>query len=190
MIRPPAPCRPPRRSPAPGTAGVLKCRTEAGCVMLTVRERARVIDEGYGPGSTTGRPSSPWGIPVPIHTRVRIRLFSPRTWYSHEGLARETEKRPLEPSASVCPSTQDDLTSSNMRATLLTLSSSRRQANLCQSPTGVYLIRRTLPQDFAVPKKRGNANHAGDKPRASLRMGARPDHHPRCTAWLLSRSPT
>jgi hypothetical protein len=44
-----------------------------------VLERARVIDESYGPGFSIGRPSPPRGIPVPIPHPGPYPLFSSRT---------------------------------------------------------------------------------------------------------------
>ncbi len=49
-----------------------------GSVMSTVRERARVIDEVYGPGFHYRTPPLPLGAYLArIHTRVRIRLSPP-----------------------------------------------------------------------------------------------------------------
>src|SRR5216683_6426404 len=49
-----------------------------GSVMSTVRERARVIDEVYGPGFHYRTPPLPLGAYLArIHTRVSIRLSPP-----------------------------------------------------------------------------------------------------------------
>ena len=64
------------------------------------------------PGSPIGRPFPPRGIPVPIPTRVRIRLFSSRTEKPQSTLAEPVLQR--------VRVLQDGLGNSNTRATLLT----------------------------------------------------------------------
>jgi hypothetical protein len=121
-----------------------------------------VVHEGYGPGFRYRTPLfPPRGILVPIPYPGPC----PAIFFAN----REAEKHPYRASASGCQGMQDGFGNSNMRATLLTHAAVRVGRLIsAQGPTGAYLIRRTVPQDFALPKKRGSANHADDKPRASL----------------------
>jgi hypothetical protein len=78
-------------------AGGLPTPRPPGCVMSTIRKRARVIDEVYGPGFHYRTPLSPQGHTCAYPHPGPYPAISPRTWHresvrSRERLATEGER--------------------------------------------------------------------------------------------------
>jgi hypothetical protein len=115
------------------------------------------------PGFATERPFPPRGKPIPIpHPGPYLVIFSTNVALSRRACER-SRKHPAESGASVCHGTQDDLGSSNMRATLLTHLAVRVGRLICaKHPIGAYLIGRDSATRFYTAKKRGSANRASD----------------------------
>jgi len=103
------------------------------------------VNERYGPRVLLSDALYPKGIPVPISYPGTVLVIFSRTKTPKSTLRRA--------SASACHAAQDHFGSSNMRATLLTHAAGRvgRLISAKRSDCA-YLIRRTMPQNFTLPK--------------------------------------
>ena len=133
------------------------CQPSAGCVMSTIRKRARVIDEVYGPGFHYRTPLLPPGgiYLAPIHTRVRIRLTPPeRGIICLFALTKGLRQKAKGPCRNYRLS-ESRFAGRNIRATVAPHGAAHVCRLICaKGPTGEYLIGRTVPQSRSLPKKR------------------------------------